>query len=199
MIQGFDPRTGEPVGEPVPETTDAGLDATVAAAVAAFPAWSAFPRRAEALEAVADALDARAGEIAAIADTETALGGERLTGEVARTTGQLRLFAAVLREAADDVFAVRGTNPLLNIALELEKVALEDDYFVSRRLYPNVDFYSGLIYQALGLPPAMFPVLFALARTAGWLAQWREMLNDPEQKIVRPLQLYTGSRTNHLT
>ncbi|MGB6579024.1 MAG: aldehyde dehydrogenase (NADP(+)) [Streptosporangiaceae bacterium] len=98
MIQGFDPRTGEPVGEPVPETTDAGLDATVAAAVAAFPAWSAFPRRAEALEAVADALDARAGEIAAIADTETALGGERLTGEVARTTGQLRLFAAVLRD-----------------------------------------------------------------------------------------------------
>ena len=98
MIQGFDPRTGEPVGEPVPETTNAGLDATVAAAVAAFPAWSACPRRAEALEAVADALDARAGEIAAIADTETALGGERLTGEVARTTGQLRLFAAVLRD-----------------------------------------------------------------------------------------------------
>jgi NADP-dependent aldehyde dehydrogenase len=98
MIQGFDPRTGEPVGEPVPETTDAGLDATVAAAVAAFPAWSASGRRAEALEAVADALDARAGEIVAIADTETALGGERLTGEVARTTGQLRLFAAVLRD-----------------------------------------------------------------------------------------------------
>ena len=98
MIQGFDPRTGEPVGEPVPETTDAEVDAIVAAAVAAFPAWSAFPRRAEALEAVADALDARAGEIAAIADTETALGGERLTGEVARTTGQLRLFAAVLRD-----------------------------------------------------------------------------------------------------
>jgi NADP-dependent aldehyde dehydrogenase len=98
MIQGFDPRTGEPVGEPVPETTDAGVDAAVAAAVAAFPAWSAFGRRAEALEAVADALDARAGEIAAIADTETALGGERLIGEVARTTGQLRLFAAVLRD-----------------------------------------------------------------------------------------------------
>ena len=98
MIQAFDPRTGEPVGEPVPETTDADLDAAVAAAVAAFPAWSAFARRAEALEAVADALDARAGELAAIADTETALGGERLTGEVARTTGQLRLFAGVLRD-----------------------------------------------------------------------------------------------------
>ena len=95
MIQGFDPRTGEPVGEPVAETTDAEVDAAVAAAVAAVPAWAAFPRRAEALEAVADALDARAGELAAIADTETALGGERLTGEVARTTGQLRLFAAV--------------------------------------------------------------------------------------------------------
>jgi len=98
MIQGFDPRTGEPAGEPVPETTDAEVDAIVAAAVAAAPAWAAFPRRAEALEAVADALDTRAGELAAIADTETALGGERLTGEVARTTGQLRLFAAVLRD-----------------------------------------------------------------------------------------------------
>jgi len=98
MIQGFDPRNGEPVGEPVAETSDAGVDAIVAAAVAAFPAWAAFGRRAEALEAVADALDARAGELAAIADTETALGGERLTGEVARTTGQLRLFAAVLRD-----------------------------------------------------------------------------------------------------
>jgi len=98
MIQGFDPRTGDPVGEPVPETTDAAVDAIVSAAAAAFPAWSAFPRRAEALEAVADALDARAGELAAIADTETALGGARLTGEVARATGQLRLFAAVLRD-----------------------------------------------------------------------------------------------------
>ena len=98
MIQGFDPRTGEPVGEPVAETTDAEVDAAVAAAVAAAPAWAVFPRRAEALEAVADALDARVGELAAIADTETALGGERLTGEVARTTGQLRLFAAVLRD-----------------------------------------------------------------------------------------------------
>jgi NADP-dependent aldehyde dehydrogenase len=98
MIQGFDPRTGEPVGEPVPETSDAGVDAVVSAAAVAFPAWSAFGRRAEALEAVADALDARRGELAAIADTETALGGERLTGEVARATGQLRMFAAVLRD-----------------------------------------------------------------------------------------------------
>src|SRR5579859_6541773 len=100
MIQGFDPRTGEPVGEPVAETSDAAVDAIVAAAAAAFPAWSASPRRAEALEAVADALDARAGELAAIADTETALGGERLTGEVARTTTQLRMFASVLRDGS---------------------------------------------------------------------------------------------------
>jgi NADP-dependent aldehyde dehydrogenase len=98
MIQGFDPRTAEPVGEPVPETTDAGVDAVVAAAAAAAPAWASSGRRAEALEAVADALDARAGELAAIADTETGLGGERLTGEVTRTTVQLRLFAAVLRD-----------------------------------------------------------------------------------------------------
>ncbi len=98
MIQGFDPRTGEPVGEPVAETTDAGLDAIVAAAAAAAPGWSASSRRAEALETVADALDERTGELAVIADTETALGGERLTGEVARTTGQLRLFAGVLRD-----------------------------------------------------------------------------------------------------
>ena len=111
MIQGFDPRTGEPVGEPVPETTDAGVDAAVAAAAAAFPAWSAFGRRAEALDAVADALDARAGEIAAIADTETALGGDRLTGEVARTTGQLRLFAAVLRDSGEGWGRPPGSAP----------------------------------------------------------------------------------------
>src|SRR6204780_4134784 len=98
MIQGFDPRTGEPVGEPVAETSDAEVDAIVAAAAGAVGARAAFGRRAEALEAVADALDARAGELAAIADTETALGGQRLTGEVARATGQLRLFAAVLRD-----------------------------------------------------------------------------------------------------
>jgi NADP-dependent aldehyde dehydrogenase len=98
MIQAYDPRTGEPAGEPVPETSDAEVDAAVSAAAAAFPAWAAFGQRAAALEAVADALDARVGELAAIADTETALGGERLTGEVARTTGQLRLFAAVVRD-----------------------------------------------------------------------------------------------------
>jgi citrate synthase len=125
-------------------------------------------------------------------------GHERLMGFGHRVYKSYDPRARLIKQAADDVFEVRGTSPLLNIALELEKVALSDEYFVSRRLYPNVDFYSGLIYQALGLPAAMFPVLFALARTAGWLAQWREMLTDPEQKIVRPLQIYTGDRTRHL-
>jgi citrate synthase len=101
--------------------------------------------------------------------------------------------AKIIKETADSVFEVTGRNPLLDIALELEKVALEDEYFVSRKLYPNVDFYSGLIYQALGLPTAMFPVLFAIPRTAGWLAQWLEGIVDPEQKIARPRQLYVGA------
>jgi citrate synthase len=101
--------------------------------------------------------------------------------------------ARIIKEAADAVFEVTGPNPLLQIALELERIALEDEYFVSRKLYPNVDFYSGLIYQALGLPTAIFPVLFAIPRTAGWLAQWLELLEDAEQKIARPRQLYVGS------
>jgi citrate synthase len=101
--------------------------------------------------------------------------------------------AKIIKETADAVFEVTGRNPLLDIALELEKTALEDEYFVSRKLYPNVDFYSGLIYQALGLPTAMFPVLFAIPRTAGWLAQWLEGIVDPEQKIARPRQLYVGA------
>jgi citrate synthase len=101
--------------------------------------------------------------------------------------------ATIIKRTADEVFEVTGRNPLLDIALELEKIALEDEYFVSRKLYPNVDFYSGLIYQALGLPVAMFPVMFAIPRTAGWLAQWLELLNDPEQKIARPLQVYLGA------
>jgi citrate synthase len=91
------------------------------------------------------------------------------------------------------VFEVTGRNPLLDIALELERIALEDEYFIRRKLYPNVDFYSGLIYQAMGFPIDMFPVLFAIPRTSGWLAQWLEMLGDPEQKIARPQQVYLGS------
>jgi len=101
--------------------------------------------------------------------------------------------AKIIKETADQVFEITGRNPLLDIALELEKIALEDEYFISRKLYPNVDFYSGLIYQALGLPVAMFPVMFAIPRTAGWLAQWLELLTDPEQKIARPLQVYLGA------
>src|SRR5579859_979306 len=102
--------------------------------------------------------------------------------------------AKIIKQTADAVFEVTGRNPLLDIALELERIALEDEYFVSRKLYPNVDFYSGLIYQALGLPTAMFPVLFAIPRTAGWLAQWLEGIVDPEQKIARPRQIYVGAR-----
>ena len=100
--------------------------------------------------------------------------------------------AAIIKDIAHDVFEVTGKNPLLDIALELERIALEDDYFVRRRLYPNVDFYSGLIYQSIGLPTSMFTVLFAIARMSGWLAQWLEMLNDPETRIARPRQVYLG-------
>jgi citrate synthase len=100
--------------------------------------------------------------------------------------------ATIIKRIADLVFEVTGKNPLLEIALELERIALEDEYFVTRRLYPNVDFYSGLIYQAMGFPVDMFPVLFAIPRTAGWIAQWEEMLGDPDQKIARPRQVYIG-------
>ena len=100
--------------------------------------------------------------------------------------------AKVIKKTAYDVFEVTGKNPLLEVALELERIALQDEYFVSRRLYPNVDFYSGLIYEAMGFKPAMFPVLFAIGRTVGWIAQWEEMLQDKEQKIARPRQVYLG-------
>ena len=100
--------------------------------------------------------------------------------------------AKIIKQTADEVFEVTGRNPLLEIALELEKIALNDEYFIKRKLYPNVDFYSGLIYQAMGLPVTMFPVMFAIPRTVGWLAQWAELLEDSEQKIARPRQIYTG-------
>jgi citrate synthase len=103
--------------------------------------------------------------------------------------------AKIIKKTADEVFAVTGVNPLLKIALELERIALQDDYFVSRKLYPNVDFYSGLIYEALGFPVEFFPVLFAIPRTVGWLAQWVELVNDADQKIARPRQIYTGYDT----
>ena len=121
-------------------------------------------------------------------------GKERLMGFGHRVYKNYDPRARIIKSAADDVFEVTGTNPLLEIALELEKTALEDDYFVSRKLYPNVDFYSGLIYEALGMPTAMFPVMFAIPRTSGWIAQWLEMVQDDEQKIARPRQVYTGAR-----
>ena len=119
--------------------------------------------------------------------------GTRLMGFGHRVYKSYDPRAKIIKKTADMVFAVTGRNPLLDIALELERIALEDDYFISRKLYPNVDFYSGLIYQAMGFPVEMFPVLFAIPRTAGWISQWQEMLRDPEQKIARPKQIYIGA------
>ncbi|WP_299050649.1 citrate synthase [uncultured Nocardioides sp.] len=121
-------------------------------------------------------------------------GDERLMGFGHRVYKNYDPRARIIKKAAEDVFEVTGTNPLLDIALELEKIALEDEYFVSRKLYPNVDFYSGLIYEAFQFPPEMFTVLFAIGRTPGWLAQWLELVQDKEQKIARPKQLYMGDR-----
>ncbi len=132
---------------------------------------------------------------------------DRVPGYIARVkAGEIKLMgfghrvykhydprARIIKRVAEQVFTVTGSNPLLDIALELERIALQDDYFVSRKLYPNVDFYSGIIYQAMGFPMEMFPVLFAIPRTSGWLAQWEEMLGDPEQKISRPRQIYDGA------
>ncbi|HUA42047.1 MAG TPA: citrate synthase [Streptosporangiaceae bacterium] len=106
--------------------------------------------------------------------------------------------ATIIKQVADQVFEVTGRNPMLDIALELEKIALADDYFIRHKLYPNVDFYSGIIYQAMGFPVAMFPVLFAIGRMPGWLAQWQENATDPEQKIARPRQIYVGEGLRHL-
>ena len=117
---------------------------------------------------------------------------ERLMGFGHRVYKAYDPRASIIKRTADEVFEVTGRNPLLDMALELERIALEDDYFVSRNLYPNVDFYSGLIYQSLGFPVEMFPVLFAIPRTVGWLAQWEEMLEDEEQRISRPRQIFTG-------
>lgn len=121
-------------------------------------------------------------------------GGEgRLMGFGHRVYKNYDPRAKIIKQIADQVFQVMGRNPLLDIALELERIALSDDYFIKRKLYPNVDFYSGLIYQSMGLPMDMFPVLFAIPRTSGWIAQWDEMLTDPEQKLARPKQVYLGA------
>jgi citrate synthase len=125
-------------------------------------------------------------------------GKERLMGFGHRVYKNYDPRARIIKSAAEDVFAVTGRrNPLLDVALELERIALEDEYFISHKLYPNVDFYSGMIYEALGLPVEMFPVMFAIGRTSGWVANWLEQVQDPEQRIARPRQIYTGARERH--
>jgi citrate synthase len=121
-------------------------------------------------------------------------GKERLMGFGHRVYKNFDPRAKIIKKACDEVFEVTGKSPLLDIATELERIALEDSYFIDRKLYPNVDFYSGLIYEALGMPMEMFPVMFAIGRTSGWIAQWLEMIDDKEQKIARPRQIYTGPR-----
>jgi citrate synthase len=139
----------------------------------------------------------RVGSVENIPDFITGVkaGNEKLMGFGHRVYKNFDPRATIIKSAANDVFEVTGVNPLLAIALELEKIALEDEYFISRKLYPNVDFYSGLIYEALGLPVSMFPVMFAIPRTSGWISQWLELVTDSEQKIARPRQIYTGARS----
>jgi citrate synthase len=127
-----------------------------------------------------------------IKEVKEGKGEKRLMGFGHRVYKNFDPRAKIIKRMAEEVFEVTGRNPLLDIALELERIALQDDYFVKRKLYPNVDFYSGLIYEALGIPSAAFTVLFAIPRTAGWLAQWEELLEDPENKIARPRQVYLG-------
>ncbi|MBI2963951.1 MAG: citrate synthase [Deltaproteobacteria bacterium] len=136
-------------------------------------------------------------EIGSVANVPAAIqkfkaGEGRLMGFGHRVYKNYDPRAKIIKRIADEVFVVTGKNPLIDIAVELERIALQDDYFVKRKLYPNVDFYSGIIYQAMGFPMTMFPVLFAIPRTAGWIAQWAEMVRDPEQKIARPRQIYIG-------
>jgi citrate synthase len=119
---------------------------------------------------------------------------ERLMGFGHRVYKNYDPRARIIKQHVDEVLAITGDNPLLDVATELEKRALDDEYFTSRKLYPNVDFYSGLIYEAMGIPSEMFTVIFAVARTSGWMSQWNEMLNDPDRKIARPRQIYTGRR-----
>jgi len=126
-------------------------------------------------------------------------GGElRLMGFGHRVYKNFDPRATIIKQVAEEVFKITGRNPLIDIALELERIALADEYFINHKLYPNVDFYSGIIYQAMGFPVEMFPVLFAIGRMPGWLAQWEEGITDPEQKISRPRQIYVGEGLRHL-
>lgn len=128
-----------------------------------------------------------------IEEVKTSKGESRLWGFGHRVYKNFDPRGTIIKRIAEQVFGVTGRNPLIDIALELERIALQDDYFISRKLYPNVDFYSGIIYEAMKLPVTMFPVMFAIPRTSGWLAQWQEMVIDPDQKLARPRQVYTGS------
>ena len=128
-----------------------------------------------------------------VEEVKASKGESRLMGFGHRVYKNFDPRGTIIKKLAEQVFQVTGRNPMLDIALELERIALQDDYFVTRKLYPNVDFYSGIIYQAIKLPVTMFPVMFAIPRTSGWLAQWQEMVLDPDQKIARPRQVYTGS------
>ena len=121
-------------------------------------------------------------------------GSDRLMGFGHRVYKSYDPRAKLIKKVAYDVFNETGLNPKLEIALELERIALEDEYFVKRKLYPNVDFYSGIVYKALGIPVSMFTAIFALARTVGWIAQWNELISDPDQKIGRPRQLFAGAK-----
>ncbi len=127
-----------------------------------------------------------------IKDVKESGGEVRLMGFGHRVYKNYDPRAKIIKQMADRVFEVTGRNPMLDIALELERIALSDDYFIKRKLYPNVDFYSGLIYQAIKFPVDLFPVLFAIPRMSGWLAQWQEMIEDKDQKIARPRQIYLG-------
>jgi citrate synthase len=137
-------------------------------------------------------IGSKANVPAFIKDVKEGKGEKRLMGFGHRVYKNYDPRAKIIKKMADSVFDVTGRNPLLDIALELERIALQDDYFVKRKLYPNVDFYSGLIYQAIGIPTPAFTVLFAIPRTSGWISQWQELLADSEQKIARPRQIYFG-------
>ncbi len=171
-------------------SSHADPDASVAAAVGALYG----PLHGGANEAVLRMLE-EIGDVGRVPDfvTRVKAGETRLMGFGHRVYRSYDPRAKIIQKMAERVFEVTGRNPLLDIALELERIALEDEYFIERKLYPNVDFYSGLIYQAMGFPTTMFPVLFAIGRTVGWLAQWEEMLLDSETKIARPRQIYLGS------
>jgi citrate synthase len=167
-------------------------------AIAAGIAALYGPRHGGANEAVVRMLEG-IGSVANVPKAVEAFkkGEGRLMGFGHRVYKNFDPRGTIIKRLAYEVFEVTGKNPLLDIAIELERIALQDDYFLERKLYPNVDFYSGIIYQAMGLPMKMFPVLFAIGRTAGWLAQWAEMIRDPEQRIARPRQIYIGEVERH--